>query len=144
MSLRNRTPALLLTLVFAHVAAETTHGRLAATDTKAYGVTMLRSHETDPRALVAFIEANWFAMDRIAVQRGVLTSYDMLARPRTEEDTWNVMVIVGYPTADGYPGITEDFEAIRSDHETVPIDGKASLADFGSFVSSNTFPAPEN
>ncbi|MFZ4689496.1 MAG: hypothetical protein ACOYLS_09675 [Polymorphobacter sp.] len=85
--------------------------------------TFLRSIDPDPAALIAFIEANWFAMDRIAVARG-LFSHFVLYRADDADADWNVVVVVGYPDPRGYDGVREAFEAIRAAHRTVLIDGR--------------------
>lgn len=103
-----------------------------------YGVTLLRSHASDPSDLVAFIEANWFAMDAIAVEQGLMTSYEVLAAPAREQDAWNVMVIVGFPTPGGYDDIALEFNAIREAHEPVAVNGMTQLSDFGRFMGSQT------
>lgn len=100
------------------------------------GVTLLQSHNADPADLIAFIRANWFAMDEIAVAQGVLVSYDLLAGSADSELGWNVAVLVGYPSAGGYADVREAFEKIRSAHQTVAINGLTQLSDFGRFVLS--------
>jgi hypothetical protein len=90
--------------------------------------TFLTSHDPDPAKLIAFIEANWFAMDRIAVAQGLFNSYALY---RAEGDgDWNLAVIVGYPDAAGSAAILDRFNAIRAAHMTVLIDGKG-LAELG-------------
>jgi hypothetical protein len=90
--------------------------------------TFLTSHDPDPAKLIAFIEANWFAMDRIAVAQGLFNSYALY---RAEGDgDWNLAVIVGYPDATGSAAILDHFNAIRAAHKTVLIDGKG-LAELG-------------
>ncbi|MEM6454972.1 MAG: hypothetical protein AAF772_07740 [Acidobacteriota bacterium] len=115
----------------------TPHALLCDGDTQVVGVTLLKSHDADPGSLVAFIQANWFEIDRIAVEQGLLTSYDLLAKDGGDDAPWNVVVLVGYPTAGGYADITAAFEAIRSAHEVVPIDGLTQLSDLGRFVSGS-------
>ena len=84
--------------------------------------TFLKSHDPDSARLIAFIEANWFAMDRIAVAQGLFNSYALY---RAEDDgDWNLAVVVGYPDAAGSAAILDRFNAIRAAHRTVLIDGK--------------------
>ncbi len=90
--------------------------------------TFLKSLDPDPAKLIAFIEANWFAMDRIAVAEGLFNSY-ALYRAEDEGD-WNLAVVVGYPDAAGSAAILDRFNAIRAAHKPVLIDGKR-LADLG-------------
>ncbi len=91
--------------------------------------TFLQSLAEEPAALVAFLEANWFAMDRIARARGLISHYRL--RTGAGPD-WNVVVIVGYPQAAGYDGIRADFDAIRAAHR--PVGGP--LASLGRIVAS--------
>lgn len=95
--------------------------------------TFLKSIDPDPAALIAFIRANWFAMDRIAVERGLFTGYAL--RRSDDPGNWNVVVTVGYPDARGYDGVREAFEAIRRAHVEVPIDGRA-MKDLGRIIGS--------
>jgi hypothetical protein len=53
----------------------------------------------------------------------------------TDEGPWNVLVSVTYMDEQGYPGIEEAFEKIRSAHTTVLVDGKG-LRELGSIVDS--------
>ena len=88
-------------------------------------------------ALARFVVANWFAMDRVAVAQGLFRSYRLLENPRTDED-WDLIVEVVYNDACGYPCVAERFEAIRSAHATVPVDGLL-LKDLGRVVRSAAF-----
>lgn len=91
--------------------------------------TFLQSRGQDPAALVAFLEANWFAMDRIARDRGLISHYRLCSGAGPD---WNVVVIVGYPQAAGYDGIRAEFDAIRAAHR--PVGGP--LASLGRIVAS--------
>lgn len=93
--------------------------------------TFLKSLAPDPAALIAFIEANWFAMDRIAVERGLFSHYALFRSD--EAGDWNVVVTVGYPDPRGYDGVRTAFEAIRAEHRTLAIGGKG-LSDLGRIV----------
>ncbi|MEY2883778.1 MAG: hypothetical protein RL490_1502, partial [Pseudomonadota bacterium] len=84
--------------------------------------TFLRSLDPDPADLIAFIRANWFVMDRVAVAQGLFTHYALY---RSDDGgDWNVAVVVGYAQAQGYAGVRAAFEAIRAAHVPVPIKGK--------------------
>jgi hypothetical protein len=87
--------------------------------------------------LTKFIEANWFAMDKIAVVRGLMTDYELLFNQA--DGDWDMAVRVRYPHAGGYATISQEFDAIRRAHQTVRIDGK-TLADLGSIVRSEKLP----
>jgi hypothetical protein len=95
--------------------------------------TFLKALEPDPAKLIAFIKANWFAMDRIAVAEGLFNSYALY---RAEEaGDWDLAVVVGYPDAAGSAAILDRFNEIRAAHQTVLIDGKG-LAQLGRITGS--------
>jgi hypothetical protein len=84
-----------------------------------------------------FIVANWFEMDRVAVEQGLFRSYRLLQNPRTDED-WDLIVEVVYNDACGYPCVAERFEAVRAAHATVPVHGM-EMNDLGRVVRSVDF-----
>lgn len=101
--------------------------------------TYLKATEGNRDSLRKFIETNWFAMDKVAVERGLFKSYRLIenitesvSRDRT---TWDFIVAVEYFDNQSYPDIQQDFEEIRAEHETILIDGK-TLRDLGSVVLS--------
>ena len=104
--------------------------------TAAIVVTRLKAEPGEQDNLAAFIIANWFAMDEIAVEKGLFTSYRLFENPVRGGD-WDLAVEVGYPTSLGYddPQTRSGFEAIRAAHQTVLIDGKG-LRELGSVVGS--------
>lgn len=114
----------------------TTAGASPALETKAYGLTFLRSLDPNPDDLCAFIEANWLVMDAAAKAQGLMTEYS-LERLDAADAEWNVLVRVGYPDPQGYAAIAERFEVIRRAHVTTPINGK-TLAQLGRIVRSVT------
>lgn len=97
--------------------------------------TYLRATPGKRAALIAYIQANWFAMDHIGVQQGLFTSYALLERADDETADWDVIVAVGYPTAQGHdaPGVVEAFRKIRAAHREIKIEGQ-SLAELGTIV----------
>lgn len=97
--------------------------------------TYLRAAPGKRAALIAYIEANWFAMDRIGIQQGLFTSYTLLERADDSEADWDVIVAVGYPTAQGHdaPGVADAFKKIRAAHREIKIDG-LGLAGLGTIV----------
>ena len=108
----------------------------ASKPTAAVVVTRLKATPGERENLAAFIIANWFAMDAVALDQGLFTSYRLFENP-VEDGEWDLAVEVGYPTPLGYdePEIRSGFEAIRSAHTTVLIDGKG-LRDLGSVIGS--------
>lgn len=100
--------------------------------------TFLQSFDPDPTDLIAFIEANWFAMDARAVAAGLFSHYRLWRVDGLAGDPafgWNLIVAVGYPDPAGYDGVRAAFEAIRTAHVPVPIRGKL-LQDLGRIVGS--------
>jgi hypothetical protein len=97
-------------------------------------LTFLKATDGNTASLCRFITQNWFEMDKIAVERGLMTEYRLLRSTGTDPD-WDVLVVVGYPNVDGYSGIALEFEAIRAAHTTVPVNGK-TLRQLGAIVSS--------
>lgn len=104
--------------------------------TKVVQRTLLKANPGQREALAQFIVANWFAMDKVAVSQGLFTGYRLLENP-VADDSWDLVVEVGYPTAEGYddPATRAGFDAIRAAHTTVLIDGK-SLRELGRIVGS--------
>jgi hypothetical protein len=97
-------------------------------------LTFLKATDGDTESLCRFITQNWFEMDKIAVEKGLMTEYRLLRSTGTDPD-WDVLVVVGYPNVDGYSGIALEFEAIRAAHTTVSVNGK-TLRQLGAIVSS--------
>jgi hypothetical protein len=97
-------------------------------------LTFLKATDGNTESLCRFITQNWFEMDKIAVEKGLMTEYRLLRSTGTDPD-WDVLVVVGYPNVDGYSGIALEFEAIRAAHTTVSVNGK-TLRQLGAIVSS--------
>jgi hypothetical protein len=100
-------------------------------------LTFLKSKPGQRENLVRFIESNWFAMDKIAVEQGLMREYRVLDTGH-DDGPWNVLVAVTYTDAKGYAGVTAAFERIRLAHITVPIGGHAHLRELGTIVESKT------
>jgi hypothetical protein len=99
-----------------------------------FELTFLKATDGDTVSLCRFITQNWFEMDKVAVEQGLMTEYRLL-RSTDPDPGWDVLVIVGYPNVDGYSGITKEFEAIRAAHTTVPVNGK-TLRQLGAIIAS--------
>jgi hypothetical protein len=84
--------------------------------------TFLKALDPDPADLITFIKANWFAMDKVAVERGLFSEFALYRA--IDEGEWQVAVVVGYPDPRGYDGVRAEFEAIRAAHVPVPINGR--------------------
>ncbi|MBS0660377.1 MAG: hypothetical protein JSR82_19315 [Verrucomicrobia bacterium] len=115
-------------------AAETPAKVSPAHRAGAIEMTFLKAQPGKRAQLVAFLRANWLAMDAKAVSAGLMESYELL-EAEDEADPWNVAVMVVYRTPAGYAGVAEEFEQIRKAHQTVLIDG-LGLRDLGRIVGS--------
>jgi len=126
--------SLRLLLALGLLAAVFLPSLTAAPARHAVELTFLQAAPGQRENLKRFIELNWFAMDRIATERGLMTSYRLLDSG-TDEGPWQLIVIVTYPDERGYDGIRAEFEKIRQAHTVVPVDGKA-LRDLGRVVET--------
>jgi hypothetical protein len=140
VALRFRTIFVVLAALSMSLPAVDGHASTAKTASASEGrvaveLTFLKSSPGERGNLVRFIERNWFEMDRIAVEQGLMRDYRLL---ETDDDSgaWNVLVEVTYTDARGYEGVREAFERIRSAHRTVAVDGRERLRDFGTIVES--------
>ncbi len=101
--------------------------------------TYLKATEGNRTSLREFVEKNWFVMDRIAVERGLFKSYQLIENitesGSQDASDWDFIVAVEYFDNQSYADIQEQFEEIRSQHETVLIGGK-TFRDLGSVVRS--------
>lgn len=127
--------ALALTAITPAAQAAPPEAPVAKAPTRHVTQTYLRAARGKRAALIAYIERNWFAMDRIGIQQGLFTSYALLERADDSEADWDVIVAVGYPTPQGHdaPGVAEAFKKIRAAHREVKIDGQG-LAQLGTIV----------
>jgi hypothetical protein len=101
---------------------------------RAVELTFLKSLPGERENLKSFIALNWFAMDKIAKEQGLMQAYTVLDTG-SDEGAWNVLVSVTYSDARGYVGIVDAFERIRRAHRTVLVDGKG-LRELGRIVES--------
>ena len=114
-------------------------GSAAATKVAAATVlveqTFLKAEPGCRADLARYIEANWFALDRQGVARGIFTSYALYEDIDANAE-WDLMVAVGYPQAEGYedPATQAIFKALKAAHVDVPINGR-SLAALGRIVA---------
>ena len=104
-------------------SATVTHPRKAPTLHVTH--TYLRALPGKRAALISYIERNWFVMDHIGIEQGLFTSYALLERADDTEADWDVIVAVGYPTAQGHdaPGVADAFKQIRAAHRETKVDG---------------------
>lgn len=129
--------AFLLVLLFSSrplAQAAEAPAKRAGAGSGAVEMTFLKAQPGKRAQLVAFLRANWLAMDARAVSAGLMESYELF-EAEDDADPWNVAVMVVYRTPAGYAGVAEEFEKIRQAHQPVLIDGLA-LRDLGKIVSS--------
>jgi hypothetical protein len=105
-----------------------------STERRAVELTFLKSNPGEREQLKSFIVLNWFAMDKVAKEQGLMSAFTVMDTG-TDEGPWNVLVSVTYMNEKGYEGITEAFERIRRAHTTVRVGGK-TLRDLGAIVDS--------
>jgi hypothetical protein len=98
--------------------------------------TLLKALPGKADALGQFLAANWLVMDQKALDQGLFTGF-WLARSAAGFDDWDYAMSVGYPTATGYDDAATraGFEAIRSSHAMVLIDGEG-LGQLGRIIAS--------
>lgn len=116
------------------LVATDARGEETAAPLRAVELTFLKAEAGQREKLKSFIVQNWFEMDRIAKQQGLLRAYTVLDTG-SDEGPWNLLVSVTYHDERGYTGVAEAFEKIRQAHQTVLVDGKA-LAQLGKIVES--------
>lgn len=99
-------------------------------------LTFLKSNPGHRQQLRTFIVANWFAMDKVARDQGLIASFTILDSG-TDEGPWNLVVSTTYLDERGYYGVADAFEKIRVAHKTVLVDGK-KLGELGVIVDSKS------
>ena len=87
-------------------------------------LTYLLAQPNERENLKTFIRQNWLVMDSVAKSKGLLSSYELLENTETDSTQWDLIVAVGYPTAQGYAAMATQFEEIRKAHKKVLIGGK--------------------
>lgn len=129
--------SLVIAVVVLPVAAATAHDDEAASKpARAVTVTYLRSQPGKLPELERFVRANWFAMDAIAVQQGLLVAYEWLD---TGDDSspWNALVIVTYADDKGFDGIAQRWAPIKAAHVEIRPDGMG-MKDLGRVLETKT------
>jgi hypothetical protein len=104
---------------------------------RAVTMTYLQAKPGRLETLRAYIQANWFAMDEIAVKRGLMINYQWLDTGE-ESGAWNAIVVVTYANDQGFAGIEAQWAEIKAAHQEVPVAG-LRFADLGRVVDSKTF-----
>ena len=125
--------ALALSLAFIVLAFTTGMSTAPSSpERSAVEFTYLKSNPGEREQLKIFIVLNWFVMDKIAKEQGLMSAYTVMDTG-TDEGPWNVVVSVTYNDEKGYDGIKEAFEKIRRAHTTIRVGGKG-LRELGSIV----------
>ena len=78
-----------------------------------------------------------YKFNNIAVTQKLIGSYELYENKETEKAEWDYIVAVEYLTPGGYDDIAPKFEAIRSKHVTVKINGM-DFRDLGKVVRSES------
>lgn len=130
--LTRRVVLLALTLMLCLGTAQA--GAATPQGSRAVQLTFLKSNPGQREQLKRFIVLNWFAMDKIAKDQGLMSAFTVMDTG-TDEGAWNVLVSVTYTNEKGYAGVAERFEKIRKAHTTVLVEGK-NLRELGSIVDS--------
>ena len=100
--------------------------------------TYLKANEGQRENLKQIVIKNWFVMDSIAVDQGILSSYELIENQNKADSTaWDFIVAVEYFTANTYADIAEEFSAIRQAHQTVKVNGQ-TFPQAGRVVKSET------
>ena len=131
-NLTRRVVLLALTLMLCLGTAQA--GAATQQGSRAVQLTFLKSNPGQREQLKRFIVLNWFAMDKIAKDQGLMSAFTVMDTG-TDEGAWNVLVSVTYTNEKGYAGVAERFEKIRNAHTTVLVEGK-NLRELGSIVDS--------
>jgi hypothetical protein len=98
--------------------------------------TYLKAQKGEKENLRKYISLNWFAMDSIAVRRGLFRDYRLLENQRNPaESNWDFIVAVEYFTRNTYLDIQEEWTEMRNNHKEVLINDKG-LSDLGKVVDS--------
>lgn len=126
--------ALVATTALVAPSAPARSEQAAAQPRRAVELTFLRANPGDRERLRRFVVLNWFAMDAIAKTRGLIDAYTVMDTGRDDGD-WQLLVAVTYRDERGYEGIATEFERIRREHRTVPVDGR-TLRELGTIVKS--------
>ena len=98
--------------------------------------TYVKSKENHKNELKEILIKNWFAMDSIAQEQGLIKDYELIENISESDSTdWDFIVAVEYFTKGTYSDISEEFEKIRQSHKTVKIKG-LTFGEVGVIVKS--------
>ena len=122
----------LILLIYGSVLTTTSF----AQDQNTWTHTYIKAKEGQKINMKAFLEANWFVMDSIAVAQGLFNDYELIENTSTDATSeWDYIVAVEYYTLGTYADIAEDWAMIREQHKKVLING-LDFGDLGSVTKS--------
>ena len=133
--MKNISIILLAIVVLTGTSCGTKRDNQNDSDKQYWTFTYLKAKPTRKAELKSFLIKNWFKMDSIAVAQGLFSDYQLYEN-ETDGD-WDYIVAVEYFNTERYEKIAEEFEAIRSNHKTVKIDGM-DFKELGEFVKSES------
>jgi hypothetical protein len=100
--------------------------------------TYLKAERGQKENLKFFLRKNWFAMDSIAVKKGLFNDYELIENVGKEDSlAWDFIVAVEYFTVGTYTDIAEKWQVISKAHQTINING-LNFKDLGKIVKSET------
>ncbi len=102
-----------------------------------WNFTYLKAQSGQKENLKLYLEKNWFAMDSIAVTKGLFNRYELYENLSSDSSTWDFIVAVEYFSKNGYKDVQSEFEAIREMHKVVKIND-LDFNDLGTFVRSES------
>jgi hypothetical protein len=130
------TMGLHIPLSFAQLGTQTV---AAGNMLRAVEMTYIQAKPGKREQMKRFLVANWFSLDEIAVNQGLMHGYRLLDTgedAKREPKAWNIIVVSTYRDAKGYEGIKSEFEAIRKTQRKTLIDG-LDFRDLGQVVESH-------
>lgn len=113
------------------------HGQNDSRKKSLWTFTYLKSNDGQKADLKLFLEKNWLAMDRLAIEQGLFKQYHMLENSDASLG-WDFTVLVQYKDEKGYEGVKSEFEKIRQAHQRILINGKG-ITELGKIVKSEEF-----
>jgi uncharacterized protein YfkK (UPF0435 family) len=109
---------------------------------RTWTLTYLKANKGQKANLKLFLEQNWLAMDKIAVNQGLFNDYELIENTvEDDKQTWDFIVTVEYFSKGNYADIAEKFEMIRKEHKTVKVEN-LGLIELGKVVKSETVTKP--
>lgn len=101
---------------------------------RAVALTFLKSLPGQRDALKKFIVLNWFAIDEVAVRRGLMAAYSIMDTG-SDNGVWDLVVKDTWTDTRGFEAIADEFRKIGKSHETVLVDSK-NFRELGAVVDS--------